>query len=512
MLALVAFGIATAALRRATLFQIIGIVLVEHALALAALQLPGGASVAIELGVALDLMLVALVAVVFYERIFVEFGTADSAALRALRDSAASSWRWPCALPGLAAVIFLLAPTSLVTTFARLASVATATLALTQSILALRASNEPVIGDWLVVDVAGGFLVGVIGLVGLASILVSPAYLGRSGDSLVSPSAGRGSSTPRSTSSGRSCWHALVGESRRSRLSSRGRPPPPHCSSASAASSRARGGLEYLVLTSLGLGVALLGIVMLARASPTGGLGGLVLARFSTYSGGSETALIAYLFLLAGLAARIGWAPVHDWLPDATGGTAAGLRASSPPRPATVLSSRGAPSMHSHRLSAAHDADPPDRLRPRFARRRGAVSAGASLPRKRLLAYSSLSTWRDRARDRFGTPLGANWRRHSHRRPRRRQGTRLRRGDASPAHQPRAAGHAVTGIGRTKHALGGLDGDLALPRSPADRPRHSSSARCSDRRWRRLPRRDTPGPRARLPSCSRSTSSASPMP
>ena len=86
VLALVAFGIATAALRRATLFQIIGIVLVENALALAALQLPGGASVAIELGVALDLILVAVVAVVFYERIFAEFGTADSAALRALRD------------------------------------------------------------------------------------------------------------------------------------------------------------------------------------------------------------------------------------------------------------------------------------------------------------------------------------------------------------------------------------------------------------------------------------------
>ncbi len=86
VLALVAFGIATAALRRATLFQIIGIVLVENALALAALQLPGGASVAIELGVALDLMLIAVVAVVFHERIFAEFGTADSAALRALRD------------------------------------------------------------------------------------------------------------------------------------------------------------------------------------------------------------------------------------------------------------------------------------------------------------------------------------------------------------------------------------------------------------------------------------------
>lgn len=86
VLALLAFGITTAALRRATLFQIIGIVLVENALALAALQVPGGASVAIEIGVALDMIFVALVAVVFYERIFAEFGAGDSAALRMLRD------------------------------------------------------------------------------------------------------------------------------------------------------------------------------------------------------------------------------------------------------------------------------------------------------------------------------------------------------------------------------------------------------------------------------------------
>lgn len=86
VLALVAFGIAAVATRRATLFQVLGIVLVENALALAALELPGGASLAIELGVALDLTLVVLVAAVFHERIFAEFGTADAALLRALRD------------------------------------------------------------------------------------------------------------------------------------------------------------------------------------------------------------------------------------------------------------------------------------------------------------------------------------------------------------------------------------------------------------------------------------------
>ena len=84
-LALVAFGVATAALRRATLFQVMAVVLVENGLALAALDAPG-TSALIELGVTLDLTLVVLVAAVFHERIFAEFGAGDSAALRSLRD------------------------------------------------------------------------------------------------------------------------------------------------------------------------------------------------------------------------------------------------------------------------------------------------------------------------------------------------------------------------------------------------------------------------------------------
>ena len=86
VLALVAFGVIVAATRRATLFQIIGIVLVENGLALAALSLPRASSLAIELGIAFDLTLVVLVAAVFHERIFAEFGSGDSASLRSLRD------------------------------------------------------------------------------------------------------------------------------------------------------------------------------------------------------------------------------------------------------------------------------------------------------------------------------------------------------------------------------------------------------------------------------------------
>jgi hydrogenase-4 membrane subunit HyfE len=86
VLALVAFGLVSVAMRRPTLFQVIGIVLVENGLALAALELPGAPSLLVELGVALDLTLIALVAAVFHFRIFIEFGTADTAALRSLRD------------------------------------------------------------------------------------------------------------------------------------------------------------------------------------------------------------------------------------------------------------------------------------------------------------------------------------------------------------------------------------------------------------------------------------------
>lgn len=85
VLALVSFGLVVAATSRATVFQVLGIVLVENALALASLQLPG-TSWLVEIGVAVDLTLVALVAGVFHQRIFVEFGAGDTTALRSLRD------------------------------------------------------------------------------------------------------------------------------------------------------------------------------------------------------------------------------------------------------------------------------------------------------------------------------------------------------------------------------------------------------------------------------------------
>lgn len=86
VLALVAAGLTCTATRRATLFQVLGIVLVENGLALAALEFPRASSLVIELGVTLDLTLIAFVATLFHLRIYAEFGAGDSASLRSLRD------------------------------------------------------------------------------------------------------------------------------------------------------------------------------------------------------------------------------------------------------------------------------------------------------------------------------------------------------------------------------------------------------------------------------------------
>jgi hydrogenase-4 component E len=86
VLVVVACGLTCVATRRATVFQVLGIVLIENGLALAALESPHGSSVVIELGVTLDLTLLVCVAVLFHLRIFTEFGAGDVAAMRSLRD------------------------------------------------------------------------------------------------------------------------------------------------------------------------------------------------------------------------------------------------------------------------------------------------------------------------------------------------------------------------------------------------------------------------------------------
>ena len=76
------------------------------------------------------------------------------------------------------------------------------------------------------------------------------------------------------------------------------------------------------MLTTLGLSVALLGIVVLALALAGEGEHGLSALDWHALQSSAaglpqEALLVAFVLILAGLATKIGWAPVHNWLPDA---------------------------------------------------------------------------------------------------------------------------------------------------------------------------------------------------
>jgi hydrogenase-4 component E len=83
---LLTVGLATIVARRQTIFHLLGLIVAENGVALAAVVVPGGLPLVVELGVAFDLVMVITVAVAFHERIFGEFGTGDTAVLRGLRD------------------------------------------------------------------------------------------------------------------------------------------------------------------------------------------------------------------------------------------------------------------------------------------------------------------------------------------------------------------------------------------------------------------------------------------
>jgi hydrogenase-4 component E len=83
---LIATGLALLVTRRATVMQVVALLVAENGIAVAAVNVAGGLPIAVELGVAFDLVLVVTVAVVFHDRIFDVFGTTDTRILRGLRD------------------------------------------------------------------------------------------------------------------------------------------------------------------------------------------------------------------------------------------------------------------------------------------------------------------------------------------------------------------------------------------------------------------------------------------
>jgi hydrogenase-4 component F len=350
-------------------------------------------------------------------------------------------------------------------------SLLTAALALVLAFL----SGRREVSTLYVIDPGGGLLVAVVAVVGVASVLVSPAYLKTAHSTLVRPERRTRAyfvalfafwavllAVPIAGNLG-AAWLLVEATTAASALlvGFSGKP-------------RAlEAGWKYLILTSLGLGVALFGMVLLAEGIPLGGLGVLSWQRLTTFSAGPHTALVAYLLLLAGLAAKIGWAPVHNWLPDA--------HSEAPPPVSALLSAALLPAVmliawRSERaLAPVLGARTVQGVVIAF----GLVSLAVAVPFlwrsmawKRLLAYSSLEHMGVIALGiGFGSPLAlAGVAVHV-------VGHALAKAlgfyAATPllAVEPRAAGHQVTGITRSHPGLGaamGLSlGTLAgIPPSP----------------------------------------------
>ena len=84
--ALVCLGIATVAVRRPALLQVLGILVAENGVYLLAIAVSGGVPAAVELGVLFDLVLVVTVATAFAAKIHQRVGSGDTDLLRGLRD------------------------------------------------------------------------------------------------------------------------------------------------------------------------------------------------------------------------------------------------------------------------------------------------------------------------------------------------------------------------------------------------------------------------------------------
>jgi hydrogenase-4 component F len=205
----------------------------------------------------------------------------------------------------------------------RVAAALTAAVAFGAAGLALAGGSQSGNGNWITLDALAGPFLAIIALVGLGSALVSPAYLRTSHRSFFRPARARGwyylcfyvfwaalLAIPLAGNLG-VAWIIIEATTGVSALlvAYNGRP-------------RAlEAGWKYLILTTAGLTVALLGIVVIYAGLPerSAGLGGLSwrgLAAVGSAMPGSAT-LIGFVLLFCGLATKVGWAPVHNWLPDA---------------------------------------------------------------------------------------------------------------------------------------------------------------------------------------------------
>jgi hydrogenase-4 component F len=150
---------------------------------------------------------------------------------------------------------------------------------------------------------------------------------------------------------------------------------------------------KYVVICSVGIAVALLGVVLLNFAAAHSAAHSLDLADLTTHAAGLDPGVtrIAVALLLFGFGAKAGMVPLHAWLPDAHG---------QAPAPVSALMSGVLLSVSFYavlRVKVISDAA----LGPQFARRLLLITALAGLlvaallliaqrDYKRMLAYSSM--------------------------------------------------------------------------------------------------------------------------
>lgn len=200
----------------------------------------------------------------------------------------------------------------------------TAALALVLAVVAIAAApGVAARGGWFVLDPAAGVFLALAATIGLVSAAVSPAYLRHAGRSWF----GERRSHVWYYVAFNLFWAALLALPLADNLAVAWLliEATTAASALLVAFSGNRSALEagwkYLVLTTLGLAVALFGIVVLYAAADAGPSG---LARLDWQSLARaapdlppEATLTAFVLIVVGLASKVGWAPVHNWLPDA---------------------------------------------------------------------------------------------------------------------------------------------------------------------------------------------------
>jgi hydrogenase-4 component F len=278
----------------------------------------------------------------------------------------------------------------------RVGAIVVAATALALSAVGLQ-RDHPLSGTAYLLDARGAAFLAVVAVVGLTSALLSPRYLDGAGRSLFTAARARRSyyvsfhlfwaallALPLVANVG-VAWLLIEATTAASAL----------LVAFTGRRSALEAGWKYLVLTSMGLTVALLGLVMVYVQTASAG-GGLAALRYTQLAHAAprfdhDAALAAFLLLMAGLATKIGWAPVHNWLPDAH---------SEAPAPVSALLSAGL--LPTVMLVAWRTADA---LAPAVGRETvertfigfGLLSLAVAVPFlwrpmgwKRLLAYSSL--------------------------------------------------------------------------------------------------------------------------